>query len=130
MSISSEETSTKKDLLDLKKELMDKLATKDEIQKLATKDEIKKLATKEELYEVENKLIGEIVWLKTEISKLETKAEAERKFNLIMQAIDNLTAKIDAYQAEKAAIDHALGRHETLIEDHESRIQKLEKANT
>lgn len=117
MSNSNDELATKKDLIELKKELMDKLATK---------EELKKLATKEELQKVENKFIGEIVKIKSEIATLETKADAEKRFNLIIQAIDDLAAKIDSYKAEKTAIDHALIRHDTRLEDHEHRIQKLE----
>ncbi len=126
---------TNKDMDTLKEELLrklaskeelKKLATKEELKKLATKEELKKLATKDELHQVENKLIKEIIKIKTEIATLETKADAEKRFNLIMQAIDGLAAKIDSYNTEKAAVDHSLKRHDTQIEDHEHRITKLE----
>ena len=56
----------------------------------------------------------------------ETKADASKKFNIIMMALDKISARMDSYYIEKAAMDHALQRHETQIDDHEHRIQRLE----
>ena len=150
---------TTKDLEAVKQELLDKLATKEEISKLATKEEMSKLATQEEMSKHATKdelklveirlekleksvdflagqvtrnsddiqrLTVEVVDMKQEMGLLESKADADHKFNLIMQAIDGLAAKIDAMHTEKAAFDHGLNRHETILSDHEKRISTLE----
>jgi hypothetical protein len=132
------------------KEEISKLATKEEISKLATKEEMNKHATKDELRLVEirlekleksvdllaaqvtrnsddiQRLTVEVVDMRQEMALLETKADADRKFNLIMQAINGLAAKIDAMHTEKAAFDHGLNRHETILSDHEKRTSTLE----
>lgn len=162
MNKSMEEPATKKDLAELKRELLAKLATKEELKKLATKDELKKLATKDELKKLatkeelkkfatkedlkklatkedlkrfvtievhqksENKLYSEIIRLEEKLNLFETKADATKKFNIIMKALDKISARIDSYYIEKAAMDHALQRHELRIDDHEQRIQRLE----
>ena len=49
---------------------------------------------------------------------------------MIMEVLDNIIAKMDIYQVEKAAMNHAITRHETRIENHEQRIKKLEKVQS
>lgn len=111
------------------KDDLKKLATKDELKKLATKSELKKLATKDELKKVDQKVdrvITAVVNIQHDLTKFETKADADRRFDLLMQAIDGLAGRIDDYMVEKAATDHALTRHDNLFEDHEKRIKNLE----
>ena len=146
MNNSREELATKKDLAELKRELLAKLAAKEEIKKLAIKEELKNFATKEDLKKLatkedlkrfvtievhqksENKLYCEIIRLEEKLNLFETKVDATKKFNIIMKALDKITARIDSYYIEKAAIDHALQRHETRIDNHGHRIQRLESA--
>ena len=113
-----EEVATKKDLEKTRQELLEKLATKEELKqafaKLATKKELGKLGAKFD------KLAGQIIKKSADIEIIkvqiihilarldeqETKADADRKFDLIMQALDGVVAKIDDFQVEKAATDH------------------------
>jgi len=145
---------TKKDLESTKQELLAKLASKEELKKLATKEELKKLATKEELKQLATKEDIKKFVTKAEFNKshsllraditklqigyiqilermetLETKENADRRFNLLMQAIDGLAAKFDSDKIERAASAHTFMRHESKLENHEKRITKLEAAN-
>jgi len=43
-----------------------------------------------------------------QIDGLENKVDASKKFDLIMNAIDGLAAKIDNYKVEKSTVDHSL----------------------
>ena len=58
---------------------------------VATKDDLKNLATKDELKKVDQKVDRVITALENiqyDLTKLETKADADRRFDLLMQAID------------------------------------------
>jgi len=72
------------------------------------------------------RLTLEVVDMRQEMALLETKTGADRKFDLLMQAIDGLAAKIDAMHTEQFALNHGLNRHETVLVDHEKRIKTLE----
>lgn len=102
------------------------LATKEELKNLATKEELKNLATKDELRKLDEKtdrLLGVVFVMK---EQMVTRDEMEQKFNLILNAIDQLTLKVDNLSIEKSAIDHSLTRHENRLDDHEQRIVELE----
>jgi predicted nuclease with TOPRIM domain len=132
---------TYEDLEALKRELLNKLAkkkelirlaTKDDLKGLATKEELTRLATKEELKKLDEKtdrIIGIIIQMQDQMSGMETKTDAERKFNNLMNAIDQLTQKFDDLITEKSAIDHGLIRHESRLDDHEVRIHNLESTH-
>ena len=145
---------------------INKLVTKEEFQaklkKLATKDDLKKFATKENLHQSDKYIETLIKRNETEIKKLnekfdllsslilqntarldlmETKEEANEKFNQMMSRLDYIVGILKDNKIETAALDHGLTRmekdviqekvrndkqDEKLI-DHEGRILKLEK---
>jgi hypothetical protein len=118
---------TKEDLDALRQELLAKLASKEEIAKLATKEEISKLATKEEhakLRESFDRLAGKFVSLEIHV---ETKEDANKKYNSLMNAIDGLAKNFDDYRIEKIAADAEFRRQQKQIDDHEKRITRIEK---
>ena len=137
-----DKSATKRDLEKLGNELTDNLATKDELKKLelTTKEEFKKVATKEELKKLElttkkefkkvdkriNNLTQIIVQMQHQMTLLETKADAERKFNIIITMIDGLTQKVTDFQTEMRAGERTFQRHEDKLENHERRIESLE----
>lgn len=77
-----------------------------------------------------DRLVVEVVNIREDMKLLETKADADKKFHLLMAAIDGLAKKIDSYQTEKSAVNHALTRHENKLDNHEERLKKLETAST
>jgi len=56
----------------------------------------------------------------------EFKQETREQHNTVMNAIDGLARLVTNGQTERAAVDHALRRHDHTLENHESRIQVLE----
>jgi len=68
---------TKQDIENLRQELTNNMATKDELKKLATKEEIKKLATKDELKKLE-------LFTKEEFKKV------DKRLNSISQAVSQI----------------------------------------
>ncbi len=115
---------TKKDLEATKKELLAKLATKEEIKKLATKEELKKLATKKEI----GILANEVASLSTRLTSVEVRlSNVEENTQLILQAVDGIAGKFDDYQTEKAATEHTFRRHEKRLDEHDTRIEVLER---
>jgi Fe-S cluster assembly scaffold protein SufB len=154
---SSNNAATKKDLSDLKEDLLQRLVSKEEfdqkITTLATKEELKqevaKLATKEELKQEVAKLAtrkalevvanqvakntDDIVVIKYDIKELklemgQMREEMNEKFNMMMNAFDKIMKGLDAQRAENAAFHHAMLRHENRLDDHDHRIGKLEEA--
>ena len=148
---------TKKDLEELRQELLGTLASKEEIKKLATKEEIKKLATKEELKKLATKEEIKKLATKEEIKKLATKEEIkklatkkelsleigmlatkidEHEFNrkrtedALFQAIDGIVKTLDEMRTEQAAYLHTFKRHDARFENHEQRITTLEQQKT
>lgn len=127
---------TKKDIEELKHELLGtlaakeeikKLATKEEIKKLATKAEIKRLATKEEIKKLATKeeLSFEIGMLATSLDEM--KADNQNTKDVLLQAIDGLAKRLDDSLTEQAAFNHTFDRHEAQLENHEQRITVLEQ---
>jgi len=141
--LSREDLATKKDLEDLKKELLDNLASKKELkQELSqyiTKEEfareLAKLATKENVEVVARQVLkntNDIAALKTEMrmgfNRVDDRLDSlETKFDIMMSAIDGIAKEFQNGRTEQAAIDHALSRHDNQIDDHEMRIKKLER---
>lgn len=134
---------TRKDLLDLEDRLTKKLATKEELKqevaKLATKEELNqataKLATREAVDVLANQVLkntNDIDEIKKEIKAINYKIDRldekfDSKFNLVLNAVDNVLKEITNNRTERAAYEHALKRHDMLFENHEKRIQKLER---
>ena len=121
---------TKEDLKKLAtKEDLKKLATKEEIKKLATKEELKKLATKKDFKhqqkQIDNLFI-EVRRQREQIFLLETKEDADKKFNILLSAIDGIVKKIDDDRIERKAGEYALKRQDKRLENHEKRIKSLE----
>jgi chromosome segregation ATPase len=154
--LSKDETLTKKDFVNFKKELLDILPTKNELkQELSqyiTKDDLKKelaqfvtktefrqelakVATKEAVEVVARQVLKnttDIVEIKAKLNDIDWKIEDIRediknKFDVIIISLDKLSGEISNNRTEKAAIDHALMRHEERFEKHETRISQLER---
>jgi len=60
------------------------------------------------------------------MEKLETKEDADRKFNLLMNAIDGVVGRIDVYRIEQVATDGTVQRLDAKVVNHEDRIRMLE----
>jgi serine/threonine protein phosphatase PrpC len=129
-----EKPATKIDIEDLRQEMLSKMttmATKEELKKLATKQELKKfeLATKEE-FKKQNKKIDNLArvvgQMQHQMALFETKEDADRKFNILITAIDGLTKKVTDFQIEMRAGERTIQRHEAKLENHEQRIESLE----
>lgn len=92
----------------------------------ATKEELlTKLAGKKEVETVANQVANnhqEIVALKSDVRDL------KKNVTRILETVDGIAKKFDDTQTEKAAIDHAIRRHEKRFEDHEKRITALESS--
>ncbi|MDZ7332048.1 MAG: hypothetical protein ONB13_05530 [candidate division KSB1 bacterium] len=120
-----------------------KLATKEELRqevaKLATKEELKqevaKLATREALEVVATQVLkntNDIEAIKNELKVINYRLDRleekfDTKFNLVLDAVDKVFKELTNHRTERAAVDSALNRHVLRLEDHEQRIQKLEK---
>jgi hypothetical protein len=87
---------------------------------------LSKLATKEELKKLDDRFAGIFIRMQEKIEAMETKEEADRKFNILMNATDHLTSLVENQSTEKAAIDHGLTRHKNRLDEHERRIVELE----
>lgn len=159
MNQSKNQYATKKDLESTRLEVLDKIeTTKQELLgKLASKEqlqqEVAKLATKEELQREIAKLATKEE-LRQEVAKLATKKELERanrsieilanqvanntqsienmdhKIDMVLEAIDGVVSEIKDLKVEKSAIDHGLRRHDTRLDNHETRIHALESKVT
>lgn len=144
--------SLEKRLLSKIEEASAKAATKEELKtevaKLATKEELKaetaKLSTKESVEVVAREVLkhsrdieglrtdiaevkGDVKILKWEMGQLSEKMDTlQENFHIVLNAVDNMSAKFDIFITEKVAIDHALSRQDIKIDNHEVRIQRLE----
>ncbi len=140
--VNKDDMVNKKDLEAAKKELLDKLTSKNEFQqevaKLATKEELKqevaKLSTRESLEIVATEVVkhsAEIAEIKIELKHINLRIEQMRghfdnKFDIVLNAIDGVAKELSDMRTEKAAVDHSLTRHEERLDDHEVRIERLE----
>ncbi|MCI0496052.1 DUF1664 domain-containing protein, partial [candidate division KSB1 bacterium] len=134
---------------ELKQEIA-KLATKEELKqevaKLATKEELRqatsKLATREAVEVLANQVLKntiDIDEIKTELKSINHKVylmqdkidrldeKLDYKFNMVLNAVDNVLKEITNNRTEKAAYGHTLTRHEGRLENHEKRINILER---
>ena len=126
---SKNDVATKSDLNTLKKELLDSLASKKEL-----KEETAKLSTKASLEVVASEVLrhsGEIAEIKFELKNINVRIDQmqdhfDNKFDIVLRAIDNVASELSNSRSEKAAIDHALIRHDDKLDDHEIRIERLE----
>jgi len=136
-----EELATKKDLKTTKNELETALkTTKNELETAlkTTKNELKTAlkTTKNELETAlkttKKDLEGRIDVVDWKIGQVENKLsdfkdETGQKLDTIITAVDGLARLITDGQTEKAAMNSALYRHEDMLENHEIRIDILEK---
>ena len=116
---------TKKGIEILKQELLHKLATKTALNQVESSMEMIAGQVAQNSERVEN-LTRLVLQIREQIDGLENKADANDKFDLIMNAIDGLAAKINNYKVEKSPVDHSLHRHDSTLEDHKERISTLE----
>jgi len=134
---SKNEPVTKNDLIEAKKEIMDDLTIKlkEETAKLSTKASLEVVANEvlknsadiEKLKEDMGQVRSDVSILKYEMGEVkETLTSLEDKFGIMINAVDNMNSKFDIWLSEKAAIDHALIRHDDKLDDHEARIKRLE----
>ncbi len=131
---------TKQELESTKNELLDKLVSKKDFQ-----SNVDKLVTKEEFRSEIKRLDGSIEilanqvarntdgikYLRTEVAELRSEmngrfSNMDNKFDIVLTAIDGLASQIRDMRTEKAAGEHTFRRHETRLDDHETRISKLE----
>ncbi|MCU0645766.1 MAG: hypothetical protein MUC94_16095 [bacterium] len=122
---------------------LEKLVTKEEFRrelaKLVTKEEFRqelaKLATRKSVEVLANQVLkntNDISEIKVRLNDIDWKIgdireEIKMKFDAILSAVDNLSRKFDDDRTEKAAIDHALTRHDDRLDSHEVRIAHLER---
>jgi len=141
--LSKDDAVAKKDLDNLKKELLEILVSKEDFKeqsdRLVTKEEFRqelaKLATRKSVEILANQLLkntNDISVIKTRLNDIDWKIDDMReeiklKFDAILNAVDNLSRKYDDDRTEKAAIDHALTRHDDRLDRHEVRITHLER---
>lgn len=124
---------TKKDLDNLKNELLDKLVDKDVHKKDLDnlKTDIAKLDIKEELNKVKKTLeivAAQVTKNSLDIMDLKKETgEVHKKLDVILQSVDGLARLITNGQVEKAASEATFQRHEQWLEDHENRIGRIER---
>ena len=141
---SMKDLATKRDLENFKIELRTEL--KHELRNYVTKEEFRealsKVATRESVEVLANQVMentNDISEIKNSISNIEwqvggikkdiheIKNYIQTKFEAIMNAVDSMSKQLVNEKTEKMAIDHSLNRHEQRIDDHETRIKKLER---
>ena len=84
---------------------------------------------KEESKKLQNKtdnIVQKIVRMEYQMSLFETKEDADRKFDILLTAIDGLTKKVTDFQTEIRSSERTFQRHEEKLENHEKRIDSLE----
>jgi len=144
--VSKKDFKEQSDLLATKAEFkqeLAKLVTKEEFRqelaKLVTKEEFKqelaKVSTKESVEVVARQVLkntNDIASLRTEMrmgfNRVDDRLDSlESKFDIMMSIIDGIAKQLQNSRTEKAAIDHALTRHEDKLDSHEVRITHLEQ---
>ncbi len=141
--LSKNDVATKNDLANLKNELVEILVSKQDYKEqlalLVTKEEFRqefaKVSTKESVEVVARQVLkntNDIASLKTEMrmgfNRVDDRLDSlESKFDIMMSAIDGIAKQFQNGQTEKAAIDHALTRHDDRLDRHEARITHLER---
>lgn len=155
--MSTNEKVTRKDLFELEERLTKKLVSKEEFEQktaeIATKEELRqegaKLATREAVDVLANQVAKntiDITGIRSDVKKINRRLDGmqnhiekmdhkingldkklDDKFNTVLDAVDTVLREVTNNRTEKAAIDHALIRHDDRFENHEKRIRKLEK---
>jgi chromosome segregation ATPase len=122
---------TRKDLLDLEERLTKKLATREAVDVLANQvlkntDAIDDIKTELQTINLRiDRMQVRIEKMDDKIDRLDEKLDY--KFNIVLNAVDNVLKEITNNRTEKAAYGHALTRHEGRLENHEKRINILER---
>ena len=115
------EVATKKDLQILKEDLrkeLDKFLTKEDFKK-ELKEELSRFTTKEEFR-------FEISLLRKEMREMDEKHD--QRYDKILEILDGIAGQLANNRLEKAASEATFQLHESRLEDHEVRIQRLETA--
>ena len=118
---------TQHDLESTKNELLDRLISKKEF-----RSEIKRLDGSIEILanQVAKNTDGikdlhvELAGLRREMN--DRFSDMGNKFDIVLTAIDGLASQIRDMRTGKSAGEHTFLRHETRLDDHETRIRKLE----
>lgn len=76
------------------------------------------------------KIIAELFNLKDRIELIEGNFMTREHYSNIMEALDALFSKVDDAEVETAAQNAQLDRHGATLEQHRSRIVRLERATT
>jgi hypothetical protein len=111
---------TKEELRATEKKLMATLASKDELQMTAQALEerlMAKLASKDEVQAFRLEFLQ---------FKDESTRKGDERFDIVMQTLDKMYAKMEELSTEKAAAEHTFQRHENRLDNHETRISTLE----
>ena len=122
---------TREDLLDLEERLTKKLATREAVDVLANQvlkntDDIDDIKTELQTINLRiDRMQDRIEKMDDKIDRLDEKLDY--KFNLVLNAVDNVLKEVTNNRTEKAAYGHTMNRHEGRIENHEKRIKKLEQ---
>jgi len=108
-----------------------KLATKEDLKKFATKEDLKNFATKEDLKKTNKELeklngkfdrLSSLVLQNTaKLDLMETKEEANERFNQTMNRLDYIVGVLDNMRTEMASMDHGLTRVETKVDQEKDR---------
>jgi len=68
-----------------------------------------------------------LVQMEQGMEALETKADAQRKHDEVMNGLDKIMKRFDIYDSERAAAEYTFRQHEAKIENHEKRLVALEQ---
>lgn len=96
-----------------KRELLGRLASKEDFEQFITKKDVGILAI-----QIAN-LIQRMASVENQLSV------AQDTSNLILEIVDGIAKKIDDAQTENATTNYAFRRHENRLEDHEERIETI-----
>jgi hypothetical protein len=80
---------------------------------------------REDLHQEIEAVAFQVVQVSTDLNDF--KQETRERFDGVMTAIDGLAGLIRNGQTEKAAVDHALLRHGSTLDNHETRLGVLEQ---
>ncbi len=125
----------KKELLETKQELLDKLVSKAEfLREIGRVDGSIELTANQvgkntlEIQKLRGEMNGKFAEMSVRFSDIDDRfAEMNDKFNMVLTAIDGLSGQISDSSTEKAAGEHTFRRHDRKLDDHEKRITQLEK---
>ena len=142
-----EKLASKEEIAAVRQELIEKLASKEElaavrqelIEKLASKEElaaarqelIEKLASKKDLSKTNSrldKLTSVVIQNNQDIKDIkEILASHDHKLDMLLEAVTDFAGEVKDERVEKTATQVTLTRHEKQLQDHETRICKVEE---